>query len=120
MDEGWQALLRTLDARAAAGAACSAQRSQFTATWRRATTQAPSLLRPAVGYSSDGVLLASWSFAHLPGRVFTLDVLPDGSVEWFHQDGSEIHGSEGPVPELPDEALERLARGFGNEGPKAR
>ncbi len=111
----WFAFLDTLEARVAKGTLSSAQRSTLLSIWDRARARLPSLRRPAVGVSSDGLLSASWSFSDMPGRVFSLEIQRDGTVDWFYRDAATetSRGSEDELPrELPEEALELLAAGF--------
>lgn len=112
----WFAFLDVLKARVAAGSVFPAQRSMLLSVWDRALALQPSLRRPAVGVSEDGLLRASWSFVDTPGRVFTLDIHRDGALEWFYRDAATntSRGSEEVPPlELPAEAFELLVAGFG-------
>lgn len=112
----WSAFLDALEERVAAGSVSSAQRSTLLSIWERALAQQPSLRRPAVGISETGLLRASWSFADIPGRVFSLEIHRDGAIDWFYRDATTdtSFGSGDELPhELPAEALELLAAGFG-------
>lgn len=112
----WSAFLDMLEARVAAGSVTSAQRSMLLSIWNRACAMQPSLRRPAVGVSEDGLLNASWSFIDIPGRVFSLEIHPDGAVDWFFRDTATdtSRGSDDAPPhELPAQAFEFLAAGFG-------
>ena len=112
----WFALLNTLEARVVAGSMSPVQRSTLLSIWDRARARQPSLRRPAVGVSDDGLLNASWSFIDMPGRVFSMEIQRDGAIDWFYRDAATdtSRGSEDELPnELPAEALELLAAGFG-------
>jgi hypothetical protein len=112
----WSAFLELLDARVAAGSVTAAQRSALLRVWGVAHARRSSLRRPAVAVSEDGSLSASWSFVDLPGRVFSLQIHPDGAIDWFYRDVATdtVRGSEDALPhELPVEALELLVVGFG-------
>jgi hypothetical protein len=111
----WLAFLKRLSARAAAGEVSGEQRATLLAIWDRALSRQPAMRRPAVGVSAEGVLLASWAFADIPGRTFTLEILRDGSLAWFFRDRTtgNVHGtSDEPERYLPDDALELLASNF--------
>lgn len=111
----WFAFLDTLEVRVATGSVSSAQRSTLLAILDRARARQPSLRRPAVGVSSDGLLNASWSFIDTPGRVFSLEIQRDGAVDWFYRDAATdtSRGSDDELPhELPEEALLLLTAGF--------
>jgi hypothetical protein len=111
----WFTFLETLEVRVATGSVSSAQRSRLLSILDRARARQPSLRRPAVGVSSDGLLNASWSFIDMPGRVFSLEIQHDGAVDWFYRDAATntSRGSEDELRhELPEEALLLLAAGF--------
>lgn len=111
----WFAFLDALEARVAAGSASSTQRSTFLSILDRARARQPSLRRPAVGVSSDGLLSASWSFIDTPGRVFSLEIHRDGAIDWFYRDAATntSRGSEDELPrELPEQAFLLLTSGF--------
>jgi hypothetical protein len=115
----WFEFLDSLKARAEIGMVTQAQRTKLLAVWDRALGRQPSLRRPAVGMSDDGSLRVSWSFADLPGRVFTLDLHRDGSVDWFYRDQSSglVTGTDDePATDLPEDAVLLLANGF--SGPR--
>jgi hypothetical protein len=112
----WSAFLDALEARVAAGSVSSAQRSTLLSIWERALAKQPSLRRPAVGISEAGLLRASWSFADIPGRVFSLEIHRGGAIDWFYRDATTdtSRGSDDELlHELPDEAFELLAARFG-------
>ena len=72
------------------------------------------LLRPAVGIA-EGILQLSWAYDFIPGRTFTVEILHDGSVEWFFRSEARdiCIGTEGhSVSALPPEALEYLRSTF--------
>lgn len=111
----WFALLDMLEARVAEGSVSSAQWSTLLSIWDIARARQPSLRRPAVGVSEDGLLNASWSFIDTPGRVFSLEIHRDGTIDWFYRDTATdtSRGSEDALPhELPAEAFELLVAGF--------
>jgi hypothetical protein len=109
----WSALLDMLEQRTAEGALTMPQKAAFLHVWEKATGRISTLRRPAVGLSDDGILHASWSFADLPGEVYTLDVMRDGSLEWFYRPKSgPASGSDEPTAELPERALVPLAMCF--------
>jgi hypothetical protein len=114
--ERWFSFLDTLKAREAADSVTSAQRAALLALWERALLRQPSIRRPAVGVSADGLLQASWSFQNVPGRVFTLEIHRDGMLDWFYRDPAAgiVRGTDDEMTrDLPDEALQFLADGFG-------
>lgn len=111
----WIAFLDTLELRVTAGSVSSTQRSTLLSILERARARQPSLRRPAVGVSSDGLLNARWSFIDMPGRVFSLEIQHDGAVDWFYRDAATdtSRGSEDELRhELPEEALLLLTAGF--------
>jgi hypothetical protein len=121
--ERWFSFLDTLKARAAAGSVTSAQQTALLAIWERALLRQPLLRRPAVGVSPDGLIQASWSFQEVPGRVFTLEIHRDGTLDWFYRDPAAgiVRGTDDEATtELPDEALQFLADGFGTSGTRIR
>lgn len=70
---------------------------------------------PAIGMSSDAHLHVSWRFSDRPYLTFTLEVLSEGSIEWFFLDRSgtkTVDGSDVPVRELPEIALAYLRQHF--------
>jgi hypothetical protein len=70
------------------------------------------LRRPAIGLGHGKELGLSWSFADVPGKTFTLDILPDGRVEWFFRDLARglVVGTEGDgEAAVPDAALDHLS-----------
>jgi hypothetical protein len=110
----WIAYLASLDDRVASGELTEAQGSRFLSTWRNARRAAPGLRRPSVGRTEDDRLHLSWAFADRPGVVFTVDIEPDGRIDWFYRNATEqsIDGTEDePEADLPEKAL-RLLVGF--------
>lgn len=88
-----------------------AQRNTFLSLWQRASARISRLRRPAIGLGHGKELGLSWSFADVPGKTFTLDILPDGRVEWFFRDLARglVVGTEGDgEAAVPDEALDHL------------
>jgi len=64
-----------------------------------------------VGRTEEGRLYLSWSFADRPHVVLTVDIEPDGRVDWFFRDSLQesISGTEEePQDELPEEAIRKL------------
>jgi hypothetical protein len=111
----WQAFLDDLASRVATGAVPAAQRAALLTIWRRALSRQPTLRRPAVGFSSDGTLEVSWAFSDSPGQTFTLEILRDGTCEWFFRDTTAVHSdgtADAPDRELPPRAIELLATNF--------
>jgi tetratricopeptide (TPR) repeat protein len=89
-----------------------AQRNAFLSLWQRASTRLSRLRRPAIGLGHGQELGLSWSFADIPGKTFTVDILPDGRVEWFFRDLARglVVGTEGDgEAAVPDEALDHLS-----------
>lgn len=94
-----------------------AQRATFQALWRRALAAAPSTRRPAVGMSPLGVMQLGWSFADLDA-VLTIDIAPDGSVDWYFHDrrsGRTDGTVEHPEPEMPESAFWHLVLNFSDQ-----
>lgn len=89
-----------------------AQRDAFLSLWRRANARIAELRRPAIGLGDDQKLGLSWSFADVPGKTFTADILPDGRVEWFFRDLAHglVLGTEddGEIV-VPDAVLDYLS-----------
>ena len=115
--ERWSSFLDVLKARVSEGSVTMAQRSTLLSIWECALRRQPSLRRPAVGVSLDGLLQASWSFADAPGRIFTLEIQRDGEVDWYYRDSATgiSRGSDDVLTaELPADAYELLAAGFGS------
>ena len=111
----WHAYLTRLGQQEADGTISMAQRRAFLTLWERGLDRQPTLRRPTVGPSSAGHLQASWSYVDVPDRVFTIELHPDGSLEWFYRDRAQslVLGTDDvPVAELPDEAIRLLAEGF--------
>lgn len=89
-----------------------AQRNAFLSLWRRASARISKLRRPAIGLGHGKELGLSWSFADAPGKTFTVDILPDGRVEWFFRDlarGLVVGTEDDGEAEVPDEALDHLS-----------
>lgn len=111
----WRGYLTSLREQVTTGAVSELQRATLLAILGRAQSRSPSVRRPAVGISSEGALQASWAFEDLPARAFTLEILRDGTIEWFYGDGtSGLTCGTGDEPEhdLPDDALELLVGAF--------
>lgn len=111
-DRRWRALLTSL--RAESSGARSKQGQAFLDAWSAAREVEPNLRRPAVGWSEDGLLQASWAFEDLPGRTFSLEIQPDGKLAWFFRDlaSNKVVGSEEDVARLPDLAVAELTKSF--------
>lgn len=110
----WQTFLDSLASRVASGAVPVAQRAALLSIWDRAQSRQPAIRRPAVGFSSEGTLEASWSFKDSP-HTFTLEIHRDGTCEWFFRDSNtgRISGTaDTSERELPAEAIELLATNF--------
>ena len=110
--ERWIGYLARLRQQAISAEITHAQRQAFLSLWQRASARVSRLRRPAVGLKQGQALGVSWSFADVPGKTFTVDILPDGRVEWFFRDlarglvaGTEDDGEAA----VPDEALEHLS-----------
>lgn len=91
------------------------QREKFNQTWNLAISINPSLRKPAIGFTEEGILQVSWSFTDTPGRVFTLDIDQDGLIDWFYLDVDKgiIAGTEDtPDKTLSDYALQFLVENF--------
>lgn len=111
----WQSFLASLTARVAAGAVPAVQRQALIAIWERACCRQPALKRPAAGFSSHGTLQLSWAFKDSPAKTLTLEILRDGTLEWFFRDtttGRTEGTDEHPERELPERAIELLATNF--------
>jgi hypothetical protein len=81
--------------------------------WQRAQQAFPSVRCLALGRMEDGQLYLSWSFIESPHLIFTVDIEPDGRIDWFYRNVAEGHifsTSDDPQAELPEEALQLLAR----------
>lgn len=110
----WQTFLESLAARVASGETPAAQQRALLSLWETARARQPALRRPAVGFTDDGILQASWSYEDLPASTFTVDILPDGRIDWFYRDGIVTEGSDEALErELPAHALTWLADNFG-------
>jgi hypothetical protein len=110
----WQLFLGSLTARVVEGSVPAVQRDTLLSIWERARSRQPALRRPAVGFSTDGSLQASWSFKDSP-KTLTIEILRDGGVEWFFRDnmiGRTEGSGEEPERELPDSAIELLSANF--------
>jgi hypothetical protein len=54
----------------------------------------------------------SWAYVDLPGKAFTVEILPDGRIEWFfrNRDRAIVAGTlDEPEATVPDDAIEHLA-----------
>jgi hypothetical protein len=62
--------------------------------------------------TEEGGYHLAWSKPSRPGLSLTIDVLPNGQLEWFFrdEDGRVVLGTEEePEPELPQKVLELAA-----------
>jgi tetratricopeptide (TPR) repeat protein len=110
--ERWIGYLAKLRRQALDTEITHAQRQAFLSLWKRASARISRLRRPAIGRGHDQSLGLSWSFADVPGKTFTVDILPDGRVEWFFRDLARglAAGTEGDgETAVPDAALEHLS-----------
>jgi hypothetical protein len=107
----WIAYLASLGERKIRGEVTATQERRFLETWRSARTAFPLLRHPSVTRTDDGRLHLGWSFADRPGVTLTIDVEPDGRIDWFYCNASDnrVCGTEDePESELPEEALNLL------------
>jgi hypothetical protein len=114
----WNALLLRLRDRTARGELTEAQHSAFHEIVTRAHSSTPWQRRPAVGLSVDHELHMSWAFEDLPGRSFTISILPDGRVDWFYRDANSgrVDGTaDEPTHGLPKRGYDLLAAAFGSQ-----
>lgn len=108
----WLGYLASLDARTEAGEITAPQRRTLLSTWRRARQLFPRLRRPSLGLTDEGQLHVSFTFADRPEASFTIDIDPDGRVDWFYRnvaDGRVCGTEEVPESELAEETLRLLA-----------
>jgi tetratricopeptide (TPR) repeat protein len=108
----WMTYLASLEERVARGEVTQAQHHCLLRTWRQARQHFPKLRRPTVGRTEEGRLYLSWAFAERPHVVLTVDIEPDGRVDWFYRDQLQqsVSGTEDePEEELPQEVFLKLA-----------
>lgn len=108
----WIAYLASLDVRVVRGELTDVQRCKLLWIWRRAQQACQTVRRPCIGHNEDGQVHLSWGFTDRPGITFTIDIEPDGRVDWFYRNVADarIEGTkEEPEDDLPDEALMLLA-----------
>lgn len=108
--ERWLRYLLDLASRQASGQVTAAQRETVLNLWRRARTMFPALRRPAAGADEHGRLHLAWAFEDLPAQELTIEIEPDGKLDWFFRDPQQNikAGSEHPVPMLTDTELRNL------------
>lgn len=108
----WLGYLAHLRQQAYDGVVTQIQRTRLLEVWTRAVGRFARLRFPAVGRGPDGQLDVSWAYVDLPGKAFTVEILPDGRIEWFfrNRDRAIVAGtSDEPDATVPDDAIEHLA-----------
>lgn len=107
----WRVYIDSLDTRIERREISERQRETLCSIWQRARQQFPALRHPSVGRTDDGWLHLSWTYADLPGLSFTIDIDPDGHLEWFYRNAKEekMLGTEDDLEtDLSDEAMQYL------------
>jgi hypothetical protein len=84
---------------------------RFRDIWRRIRARFPEVRRPGVR-CLEGQIHLGWSFGDRPGETFTVDIMPDGRVEWFYRNAAKglVAGTdEEPEEDLPEVAFSLFA-----------
>ncbi|MBK9262626.1 MAG: hypothetical protein IPM54_22830 [Polyangiaceae bacterium] len=109
--ERWHAYIDSLDARIERREISGRQREALCSIWQRARQRFPALRHPSVGRTDDAWLHLSWTYADLPGLSFTIDIDPDGHLEWFYRnvkDGKTLGTEDDLETGLSEEAMQYL------------
>jgi tetratricopeptide (TPR) repeat protein len=107
----WIAYLATLERSVERGETRPEQKRCLVDTWSRIRQALPDIRRPAVGRTEEARVALSWSFADRPQVVLTIDIEPDGRVDWFYRDAERgvVRGTEEePEAALPEEVIQLL------------
>lgn len=102
----WRTLLTSLERDQLGGRVNDTQANVFGRVLDVLTTKIPGLRRPAVRVV-DGELCLAWSYRDRPGLMFTIEIMPDGLMNYFLRDevlGTTIANEE-PTLELPEELV---------------
>jgi hypothetical protein len=108
----WVAYLASMDGLVADGLITKAQQQTFLKTWASIRRVFSTVRRPGIGRTDENRLYLNWSFAERPSVTFSVDICPDGRLDWFYREvtRNEIRGTEdAPQSELPADAIRLLA-----------
>lgn len=110
-DARWLGYLQLLQELAENDEGVGRQRAALLRAWARIREHVPSVRYPLGGRSAEGVVHWTWKYHDIEGVTLTIEALPDERMHWFFRDASTgtAVGSEEPLRELPDVALEHAA-----------